>query len=983
MIKYGHSWTVWVVVTESEKMNVIEKLLVFFQMFLGVTKERCQLTTKILKIDEAILESNKIICRQISRLDVSTRGEISQEVLESLRHFVEHVLLKVYANGADIEDTQVNIKAAVKHAKSNSNLKHLSRFHHFLQVSVSHRALKEQNAERLMLKYYEYLLRIKNFLHDSYSLDVLSNLEQFPLDTDESLTEYYEKIAEMVSKYNTPIHSEFDYDRFYVQKIKPFFIDGKIFYEVAFVTANDNTSKTDRIIAFTDIEITSFYAVKFAFVNNNVEIFGKLMPIRIIVSWEVNIRPCELKNFTAIFERTSRGYGKAEQREINRYLTETGLSLLEIILFSDEAFAAVRDRVVPKTKTTHFFDCLETCRNLIKMKVEGSNILRYLIHHMTNRVLKAQFRITYTQMKEMHGCHLLSGLYLDYKCIPFDEMPFCSGLKSHVPSLSNLLECIDPNGREHEVLAWVIKNNTEQQGMLFTPLEKNEEGKYKLGKFDDVAALVKKYNQKLYNSPKQQLRKMIIKYDHIFIESYKEDTVSIINTIIELTRSGIDNYANLVSYWMQTSNQVNSEEKEQALLRMFTESKVSLVYGSAGTGKSYLINHISHLFANKSRLYLAQTNPAVNNMRRKVTASADSTFMTISKFTNPYYKGNTEFDILIIDECSTVNNHDMRTILSRARFELLVLVGDTYQIESIEFGNWFDAVRSFLPKTSICELTKPYRSDSKALLRLWDDVRKIDILKRDDKNAVFELLQAGGYSEDLDISIFTPASENEIILCLNYGGLYGINNINHFLQESNNGKEIWRGVQRYKVGDPILFNDSADKFFTRIDDQVPIIHNNMKGRIIEFEVLNEGKVDEIIQFDIEVDRPLITMDARNMDFTIVRNATNGNSIIRFTVNKNKSTDEDDDGVSKTLVPFQIAYAVSIHKAQGLEYDSIKIIITDDIDELITHSIFYTAITRSRKTLKIYWTQSVEKKVLERIEPVNNKKDVALLKLEIV
>lgn len=38
----------------------------------------------ILQIDEAILESNKIICRQISRLGESTRGEVSQEVLESL-----------------------------------------------------------------------------------------------------------------------------------------------------------------------------------------------------------------------------------------------------------------------------------------------------------------------------------------------------------------------------------------------------------------------------------------------------------------------------------------------------------------------------------------------------------------------------------------------------------------------------------------------------------------------------------------------------------------------------------------------------------------------------------------------------------------------------------------------------------------------------------------------------------------------------------
>ena len=127
-------------------------------------------------------------------------------------------------------------------------------------------------------------------------------------------------------------------------------------------------------------------------------------------------------------------------------------------------------------------------------------------------------------------------------------------------------------------------------------------------------------------------------------------------------------------------------------------------------------------------------------------------------------------------------------------------------------------------------------------------------------------------------------------------------------------------------------------------------------------------MDRAAIFDMEIEKPLMNLDNENMDFEVIGVSEKGNSIIRFEVYKNKSTDEDDDNVSKNIVPFQIAYAVSIHKAQGLEYDSVKIIITDDIDELITHSIFYTAITRARGKLKIYWTQPVEKKVLDRIEP---------------
>lgn len=167
--------------------------------------------------------------------------------------------------------------------------------------------------------------------------------------------------------------------------------------------------------------------------------------------------------------------------------------------------------------------------------------------------------------------------------------------------------------------------------------------------------------------------------------------------------------------------------------------------------------------------------------------------------------------------------------------------------------------------------------------------------------------------------------------------------------------------------------------FSNDKEEVPIIHNNMKAKIVDFMILNEGQANESIQFDIELDKPLIELNTDNRIFSIIGANLEGNSIIRFEVYKNKSTDEDDDGTSGAVVPFQIAYAVSIHKAQGLEYDSVKIIITDEIDELISHSIFYTAITRAKERLKIYWPQAVEQKILEKIKPVDNRKDIALLK----
>jgi len=59
---------------------------------------------------------------------------------------------------------------------------------------------------------------------------------------------------------------------------------------------------------------------------------------------------------------------------------------------------------------------------------------------------------------------------------------------------------------------------------------------------------------------------------------------------------------------------------------------VHLIYGAAGTGKTTIVNLISHLLTGYSKLYLAKTNPAVENLRRRVTNSdpADE-FITIDK----------------------------------------------------------------------------------------------------------------------------------------------------------------------------------------------------------------------------------------------------------------------------------------------------------------------------------------------------------------
>ncbi|TOL43314.1 AAA family ATPase, partial [Vibrio parahaemolyticus] len=71
----------------------------------------------------------------------------------------------------------------------------------------------------------------------------------------------------------------------------------------------------------------------------------------------------------------------------------------------------------------------------------------------------------------------------------------------------------------------------------------------------------------------------------------------------------------------------------------------------AGTGKSTMVDHIANYFNDKEKLFLAHTNPAIDNLKRKVSAQ-NSTFKTIRSHT--YSQDDTVYDVLIIDECSTV-----------------------------------------------------------------------------------------------------------------------------------------------------------------------------------------------------------------------------------------------------------------------------------------------------------------------------------------
>lgn len=891
-------------------------------------------------INKKISIINQTISKNISKFDDSERGLLSQNILSQLRNLIELIFLKIYnqKENKSLEPIYENFRTAEKYVKRIGTLRFLWKFHNLLQISTSHYTLNENTSERLMLKYYEYLLKIKLFLKQEYNLEVFLNINKFPIDLDKTTQEYYEKIAR---KLNIFLKSDTKKDRYYIQKIKPFFISNNIYYEVTFTKAHERVSKFDRIIAFTKLDITQNYAVDLFIRKDYIEILGEKMPINIIENWQVSIRPCELNNFARIFGITINiQSGYKEYRELMIFLTQMGLNLNEYVTQEQSYYNFVKYKATEGSKI-QFFDVLDRCRELLLKNKAGSNIVRYLLYIMNNNIIKQQ-----TDHKENYK---LPNLFLKLECIPFEQMPFATSLKNHNPRIYDLLECIDYQNREHEFLARLIQNNTEINGKLFTSLEEVE-------KFDNYKKLIRKYNDLIYK--KTQTGRIIecYKQNFFYIKHYVEDTIEIIKTLQALSQEGLKNYSNSVKSWIEeTDYNIDCEDKKKFLIQMFENSKVAMIYGAAGTGKSTMINHISHFFKDKSKIYLAQTNPATDNLKRKVDTS-NCKFMTITRFLSNRNK-YTKYDILFIDECSTVSNKDIVSILQKDSFSLLVLVGDIFQIESIRFGNWFEISKEFLPKKAIFELIEPWRTKNDKLLSFWRKVRNIE----DD---ILEHIERNGYSTNLDESIFDNHEDDEIVLCLNYDGLYGINNINRFLQANNPSKAIEWGDLIYKVNDPILFNETQ-----RFGN---VIYNNLKGKIVDINLL-----DKKIEFEIEIEKVLNELDVQFYDLELVSSDTY-KSVIKFTVNQFQTTDEDHDS-SDAVVPFQIAYAVSIHKAQGLEYNSVKIVITDEVEEQITHNIFYTAITRTKGKLKIYWSPETENKILKDIKRRDNHEDIALLK----
>ncbi len=886
---------------------------------------------------------------------LNDRGLLSENILSQLRNLTEDIaiLINNKENHLTLDSHYDSVAPSMDYVSSKKKYNYIKKFHEFLKSTVSHYTPSENDAERLMLHYFRYICMFKDTLENECGITVLNKLGDFPIYEDAMTKEHYEKVCRKIDAVTWGENKYFKSGRFYINKCRPIYANGKLYYELTLTKATDYHNKFERILMYSKRYIPDNYSIKISYQEKEIELFSSISKIKVIDNYIISIRPCEIRNLGKLIGESVHIDDKhSEYIKLMQMLKDEEIDLLELITCEEIVWNEYINKIKETSVNNNLSNLLFSLRMRLAMDFKGNNILRYCLVKMDNKTIKDQ----HSENPNVR----LDGLYVENTSIPFDSMPYAMSLHKHNISWFHLIKSISLNGREYEMFAKYIKDKAENENILYVDVKECE-------KFGNIEELIAKYNHALNKFGIDTYGRAAIKLENDFlcINSYEANSVEIINTLKSYKQQPAQDLKKcLDATWLTSSQENLSDDKMEILSRLLRGDSIAIIHGPAGTGKTKMLEVLASAFKDYKKIFLSNTKTSVENLRKRITAydEQNSYFKTASSYV---WRGERDecdeftYDILIIDESGTINNADMVKILRKQRYKLIILAGDVFQIESIKYGNWFSFAYNLFKADFVYELINTNRTSETDLLELWK-------LVRDNNEQAINKISNNEYSRPISEEIFTSLDDDEIILCLNYDGLYGINNINKLLQENNPEQALTIGVDTYKINDPVVFND-CERFLS--------IYNNMKGTIKNIEIDSEN---EKTWFTILVDEVL---DGRwngfFEDYEVIEQQEE-KTLIRFYVENFKDTNNDETSKNH-IIPFNLAYAVSIHKAQGLEYNSVKIIITSCIEDEITKNIFYTAITRSKKYLRIFWSSETQKKIFENMEKKNKFRDIPILK----
>ena len=422
--------------------------------------------------------------------------------------------------------------------------------------------------------------------------------------------------------------------------------------------------------------------------------------------------------------------------------------------------------------------------------------------------------------------------------------------------------------------------------------------------------------------------KIIVKEEKYYLkEMYEAETLIVkrfrmLNSNKEKNSKKLDStIKDLEDFFGIKYNNCQLEAIKKSYLRDFL-----IITGGPGTGKTTIMKGITELYRQMEKLsyekldekiaLLAPTGRAAKRMSETtlLRASTIHRFLKWSKETNKfqvneYNKSKVEF--VIIDEASMIDTYLMANLLKGLSANCrIVLVGDDHQLPSVGPG---DVLHDLIESSALekVELTELYRQGKDSnIINLAYDIRSkhineelfnveedLTFIKCNDSDVINNIRDITTTYKDLSYKKFQ-------ILAPMYKGLNGIDEINKRVQEIYNPKNNSKNENR--IGEVIVREDDKVIQLTNMPDD-----NVYNGDIGLVDHIQNGSKKEIhIDYD--------------------------SNVVKYTpANFNN---------------FRLAYAISIHKSQGSEFDVVVIPIVKGYNKMLYQKLIYTAVTRAKQKL---------------------------------
>ena len=390
--------------------------------------------------------------------------------------------------------------------------------------------------------------------------------------------------------------------------------------------------------------------------------------------------------------------------------------------------------------------------------------------------------------------------------------------------------------------------------------------------------------------------------------------------------------------WVQQKTGIELASAQRAALKTAVESKVMVITGGPGVGKTTLVNSVLMVLkAKKMRVALcAPTGRAAKRMA-ETTGMEAKTIHRLLQY-NPgtggfVHKGDNplECDVLIVDESSMIDIVLASQLADAIPLHAaLIIVGDADQLPSVGPGRVLqDIIRSgtvpvghlnevFRQAATSRIITNAHRINQGQMPEFPADGETSDcyFVEADDPAKALALVgkmvkqsipKKFRFSPMDDIQILTPMQKGEL----------GARNLNVTLQQLLNphGDEVERFGIVYRVGDKVMQTEN---------DYDKDVYNGDIGRIVSID-------SEATELVIDYDGRKVLYDFRELDELV------------------------------------LSYAITIHKSQGSEYPCVLIPMHTQHYVLLQRSLIYTAITRAKKLVIVLGTKKALNLAVTRAE----------------